>query len=73
MENLERNCFHRIMFIDLLAFELGKLFPGVGIFYSFFRPGGQSSALKSCPGGGGFDQKISGLVVSPGGDGNRSN
>ena len=33
MENLERNCFYGIMFIfiDLLAFELGKLCPGVGI------------------------------------------
>ena len=26
-------------FIDLLAFELGKLCPGVGIFASFFNPG----------------------------------
>ena len=41
MENLERNCFYRIMFlfIDIVAFELGKLCPGVGIFVSFFDPG----------------------------------
>ena len=44
-------------FIDLLAFELGKLCPGVGIFASFFRPGDRSFALKSCPGGGDFDGK----------------
>ena len=30
---------------------------GDGIFVSFFRPGGQSFALKSCPGGGDFDGK----------------
>ena len=62
MGNLERNCFYRIMFlfIDLFAFKLGKLCPGVGIFVSFFRPGGRSFALKSCPREGG-------------GDGNRSN
>ena len=60
MENLERNCFYRIMFlfhIDLLAFELGKLCLGVGIFVSFFQPGGRSFALKSCPGGRDFDGK----------------
>ena len=41
MENLERNCFYRIvfLFIDLLAFEVGKLCPGVGIFASLFDPG----------------------------------
>ena len=44
-------------FIDLLAFELGKLCPGVGIFASCFRPGGRSFAPKSCPGGGDFDGK----------------
>ena len=44
-------------FIDLLAFELGKLCPGVGIFALLFRPGGLSVALKSCPGGGDFDGK----------------
>ena len=59
MENLERNCFYRIMFlfIDLLALELGKLCLGVGIFVSCFRPGGQRFALKSCPGGEDFDGK----------------
>ena len=57
-------------FIDLLAFELDKLCPGVGIFVSFFRPGGRSIGLESCPGGGDFDGKISGLGS---GNGNRSN
>ena len=40
MENLERNCSYTIMFllIDILAFELGKLCPGVGILFNFFEP-----------------------------------
>ena len=33
-------------FIDILAFELGKLCPGVGILFRFFRPRGRSFALK---------------------------
>ena len=37
------------------------------IFVSFFRPGGWSFALKSCPGDRNFDGKISGPGVSPGG------
>ena len=41
--------------------------PGGGDFVSFFRPGGQSFALKSCPWGGDFDKKISGPGVSLGG------
>ena len=76
MENLERNCFYRIMFIfiDLLAFEPGKLCLGVGIFASFFRPGNRSFALKSCPGGGDFDRKIKWPGGQPGGGGgNQSN
>ena len=44
-------------FIDILAFELGKLCPGGLDFVSFFLPGGQSFALKSCPQGGDFDGK----------------
>ena len=49
--------------------------PGGGDFASFFRPGGRSFVLKSCPRGGDFDRKNSGPAVSPGGggDGNRSN
>ena len=31
--------------------------PGGGDFVSFFRPGGRSFALKSCPRGGDFDGK----------------
>ena len=46
--------------------------PGGGDFVSFFRPGGWSFALKSCPRGGGFDVKISGPGLAQGG-GNRSN
>ena len=59
MENLKRNYFNRIMFlsIDLLAIELSKLCPGVGIFVSFYRPEGRSFALKNCPGGRDFDGK----------------
>ena len=60
MENFERkyapielwSCF-----IYILAFELGKLCPGVKILFRFFRPGGRSFALKSCPRGGDFDGK----------------
>ena len=43
--------------------------PGGGDFVSFFRRGGRSFALKSCPRGGDFDGKISGPAVSPGGGG----
>ena len=48
--------------IDLLAFELGKLCPGMGIFVSFFDPGGRSFPLKSCPRGGILTEKL----VAPG-------
>ena len=41
--------------------------PGGGILVSFFRPGGRSFALKSCPGGEILTKKISGLGISPGG------
>ena len=41
--------------------------PGGGDFCFVFWPGGRNSALKSCPGGGDFDGKISGPAVSPGG------
>ena len=39
----------------------------MGIFFRFSLPRGRSFALKSCPWGGDFDRKISGLEVSPGG------
>ena len=55
MENLERNCSS--FFIDILAFELGKLCPGVEILFRFFRSEGRSFALKICPRGGNFDGK----------------
>ena len=60
MENFERKYAPIELwsyFIDILAFELGKLCPGVGILFCFFRPGGRSFALKSCPQGGDFDGK----------------
>ena len=44
-----------------------EVMPGGGDFVSFFRPGGQSFAIKNCPRGGDFDGKISGPAVSPGG------
>ena len=43
--------------------------PGGGDFVSFFRPGGRSFALKSCPRAGILTEKISGSGVSPGGGG----
>ena len=41
MKNLEKTAFIEqcSIFIDILAFEQGKLCPGVGIFASFFDPG----------------------------------
>ena len=41
--------------------------PRGGDFVSFFRPGGRSFALKSCPRAGILTEKISGPAVSPGG------
>ena len=56
-------------FIDLLAFRLGKLCLGLGIFVSFFDPGPGVLRWKAVPGAGILTEKICG----PGGDGNRSN
>ena len=42
----------------MLAFELGKLCPGVGILFRFFRPGGRRFALKSCPRGGLLTKRV---------------
>ena len=47
-------------FIDLLAFEPGKLCPGVGIFVSFFRQGSEFCTEKAVPGAGILTEKISG-------------
>ena len=52
-------------FIDVLSFELGKLFLGVGIC-SLFQTWSQSFTLKSCLQGRGFDKKRSGLGVGVG-------
>ena len=56
MENLERNCFLELcsFFIDLLAFELGKLCPGVGIFVSFFSTRGPEFCTEKLSRGWGF-------------------
>ena len=47
--------------IDILAFELGKLFPRVGILFRFYYTG----ALKSCPRAGILTRKINGPGVAP--------
>ena len=60
MENFERKYALIELwsyFIDILAFEMGKLCPEVVILFRFFRPRGRSFALKSCPRGGDFDGK----------------
>ena len=72
MENFERKYALIELwsyFIDILAFELGKLCPGVGILFRFFQPGGRSFAMKCCPGAGILTEKISGPAVSLGGGG----
>ena len=51
--------------IDLLAFELGKLCLGMGIFVSFFDPGAGVLRWKAVPGAGIMTEKISGPGVSP--------
>ena len=61
------------LFTDILAFELGKLCPGVGILFRFFNPGAGVLHWKAVPGVGILTKKISGPGVSPDGDGNRSN
>ena len=70
MENLERNCFHRIMFlfdIDILAFEPRKLCPGVGILFRFLDPGARVLHRKAVPRVGILTERISGLGISLGG------
>ena len=46
-----------VPFLHILAFELGKLCPEVGILFPLFRPGGGSFALKICSEGWDFDEK----------------
>ena len=60
-------------FIKYLGIRAREVMPGGGDFVSFFRPGGWSFAMESCPRGGDFDGKNSGPGVSPWGDGNLSN
>ena len=61
MENLERNCSSRIYVpFSLTSSHLNycsEIMPRAGDFASFFRPGGWSFALKSCPWGRDFDRK----------------
>ena len=54
-------------FIDILAFELGKLCPGVGILFRFFHSGTGVLHRKAVPGAEILTEKISGPGVSPGG------
>ena len=51
MENLERNYF-----IDILAFEPGKLCPGVGILFCFLTRGAEFCTEKLSSGWD-FDEK----------------
>ena len=53
-------------FIDILAFEPGKLCPGIEILFSFSTRG-RGFALKSYPGAEILSEKISSPGVSPGG------
>ena len=59
MENLERNCSYRIMvlFHCYLGIRTRQIIPGGRDFVSFFRPGGRSFALKTCPQDRDFDGK----------------
>ena len=59
MENLERNCSYRIMFLfhRYISIRTGQIVPGGGDFVWFFRSGGRRFALKICPRGGDFDGK----------------
>ena len=72
MENFEGKYAHIELwsyFIDILAFELGKLCPGVGILFRFSGPGAGVLHWKAVPGAGILTEKISGPAVSPGGGG----
>ena len=51
-------------FIDILAFELGKLCPGVGTSFRFFDPGPEFCTEKLSQGGD-CDGKNSGPGLSP--------
>ena len=52
-------------FIDILAFELVKLCPGLGILLHFFDPGAGVLYWKAVPAAGILPEKISGPSVSP--------
>ena len=73
MENFERKYAPIELwsyFIDILAFELGKLCPGGGgiLFrFVFSDPGAGVLHWKAVPGAGILTEKISGPAVSPGG------
>ena len=54
-------------FIDLLAFEQGKLCPGWGFLFRFLPRGPEFWAEKLSRGEGILTEKISGPAVSPGG------
>ena len=59
MENLERNCFYKIMFLFHLSLGIRtrQVMPGGGDFCFVFSTRSPEFAMKSCPGGGDFDGK----------------
>ena len=80
MENFERKYAPIELwsyFIDILAFELSKLCPGVGILFRFFRPGAGVLHWKAVPGAGFWWKNLVARQSARGGgggrDGNQSN
>ena len=53
------------LFIGILAFKLGKLWPGVGILFRFFDPETGVLHWKAVPGAGILTEKISGRGLAP--------
>ena len=53
----------------MLAFEQGKLCPGMGILFCFLDPGAGVLHQKAVPGAGILTEKVSGLGLARGGGG----
>ena len=75
MENFEKYAPIELWsyFIDILAVEIGKLCPGVGILFHFSDPGAGVFHWKLSPGRGFWRKKIVARQSVGGGDSNRSN